>query len=32
MIDNYITSAWSKWDYQSGLVLNLPHGMDGQGP
>ena len=32
MIDNYIVSGESKWKYQSGLVLNLPHGMDGQGP
>lgn len=32
MIDNYIVSAETKWKYQSGLVLNLPHGMDGQGP
>lgn len=32
MIDNYIVNGESKWNYQSGLVLNLPHGMDGQGP
>lgn len=32
MIDNYIVSAESKWGMQSGLVMNLPHGMDGQGP
>ncbi len=24
--------AESKWGIQAGLVLNLPHGMDGQGP
>ena len=32
MIDNYIVSGESKWGIQSGLVFNLPHGMDGQGP
>ena len=32
MIDNYVTSCESKWGIQSGLVMNLPHGMDGQGP
>lgn len=32
MIDNYIVGGEAKWKYQSGLVLNLPHGMDGQGP
>ena len=32
MIDNYIVGAESKWGMQSGLVMNLPHGMDGQGP
>lgn len=30
--DNYLTSGESKWTVQNGLVLNLPHGMDGQGP
>jgi len=32
MIDNYIVGGEAKWKQQSGLVLNLPHGMDGQGP
>ena len=32
IIDNYIVGAESKWGMQSGLVMNLPHGMDGQGP
>lgn len=32
MVDNYVTSGESKWSTQSGIVLNLPHGMDGQGP
>lgn len=31
-IDNYIVSGESKWGIQSGLIMNLPHGMDGQGP
>lgn len=30
--DNYLTSGESKWAVQNGLVLSLPHGMDGQGP
>jgi 2-oxoglutarate dehydrogenase complex dehydrogenase (E1) component-like enzyme len=32
MIDNYITSAETKWNVQSGVTLLLPNGMDGQGP
>lgn len=32
IIDNYLTSGESKWGVSSGVVLNLPHGMDGQGP
>lgn len=32
IIDNYLVSGESKWGIQSGLVLSLPHGMDGQGP
>lgn len=32
IVDNYLTSGESKWVVQNGLVLNLPHGNDGQGP
>jgi 2-oxoglutarate dehydrogenase E1 component len=32
IIDNYLASGESKWGIQTGLVLSLPHGMDGQGP
>lgn len=32
IVDNYLTSGESKWKVESGLVMNLPHGMDGQGP
>ena len=32
MIDNFVVSSETKWGQSSGLVLNLPHGMDGQGP
>ena len=32
VIDQYIMSGMSKWGYQSGLTLLLPHGSDGLGP
>ena len=31
MIDAYLAAAEAKWGVQSGLVLLLPHGYDGQG-
>jgi len=30
--DTYITCSEAKWMRQSGLVVLLPHGMDGAGP
>ncbi|KAI0918481.1 hypothetical protein AcV5_002463 [Taiwanofungus camphoratus] len=32
IIDTFVTSAASKWLKQSGIVLLLPHGLDGAGP
>ncbi|HEY7090772.1 MAG TPA: 2-oxoglutarate dehydrogenase E1 component [Tepidisphaeraceae bacterium] len=32
MIDQILAAAESKWRYMNGIVLNLPHGFEGQGP
>jgi 2-oxoglutarate dehydrogenase E1 component len=32
IIDQYLASSKSKWQRDSGLVMLLPHGYDGQGP
>ncbi|KAJ3380793.1 putative 2-oxoglutarate dehydrogenase E1 component DHKTD1, mitochondrial [Lobulomyces angularis] len=32
IIDTYLSSSESKWLRQTGLVMLLPHGMDGAGP
>jgi len=32
ILDTYVSNGESKWGLQSGLVMLLPHGMDGAGP
>ncbi|MXW61036.1 MAG: multifunctional oxoglutarate decarboxylase/oxoglutarate dehydrogenase thiamine pyrophosphate-binding subunit/dihydrolipoyllysine-residue succinyltransferase subunit, partial [Acidimicrobiaceae bacterium] len=32
IIDQFIVAAKDKWDQETGLVMLLPHGLEGQGP